>query len=270
MKLTLAPPVHVAVNARVSIPQHLYDRVVLCAAAHGATPADVLNTVLYEHLSVLEGSEEGSCAPRKHPGKHATPALRVRPDLMRRVDAVVRRMYKHTPHSEELVPGGSRAAVVQLCISRVLTVPIDAVEQTPLGPKAKVSTVQLLIPVPPQVRTFLDASPDWSSASAFVRHALTEELSSCAANPSIGKQTAVRPRGAQGWCTLSVRIPSSQHDQLRAGAIRRRLSHLQLARVCIVRAVLRQLKAQSAAKEFHAKVQAIRTEQSTSAPGSAV
>ena len=268
MKFNTPPPATQAVNVQVRLPVPLYESASHLAAAHGRPLADVLYSAILAQLPVLESWEEPPmCKPL--PAKCRAPLVRIPSDVMARILVQARRALRFSSRTDAVLQGGSRDGIIALCVLRALNVPAEVAAVASARPKPD-PMVQLLIPVPPQVRTFLDASPDWSSASAFVRHALTEELSSCAANPSIGKQTAVRPRGAQGWCTLSVRIPSSQHDQLRAGAIRRRLSHLQLARVCIVRAVLRQLKAQSAAKEFHAKVQAIRTEQSTSAPGSAV
>lgn len=252
VKLIPVPAGRDAFHFQVRLPAALASKVRHFASLYGCSLADAIHTATVTHLPVIAAYPEGAAAPSLSDSVRVVAKLPM--DVMQAVNAQVRRMCRWNLARTELVPGGSRDAVIALCVGAVFgpDVVLDYVDST--GRK-RAPTTQALIPVPPQLHDWLHARNP-RGVSTFVRQALETQLPQIEADPSIKRGSAAQPRGAK-WPTLSVRVQSRAWDEAERIAVVKHMPRVQVLRAAVVRAVIEAARQEEALRRAERERQEI-------------
>ncbi len=239
MRLVLAPPPSECINMQVMLPVQAYRVAVAHARQFHCTVQDVLYSAVLDQLPTLESWPDGAVntMPRKY--EAVRPGFRAPSDVMARIDAQVRKMDRKHPRTGVLVPGGSRAAVVFICVRRALS---DVGSPAPMHVEPRGVMRTMPISLPRVVVEYLDRQEQPRGVS--IRRAIMDELPSAAEDPAVRKGCAARRRHADQSPALqfhdsSVRIPLDTFENLKRVAKRKRMPWAELARVCVLRTVRR-------------------------------
>lgn len=249
---TLPPPeqcFHVMLAVNAAVQKAIAQR----AVRNGDTIQAEVFKAVRRHLPDIEAAppslwvnERGPRHPDARPPKKTTVSCRFPRDMHARLEQQGRRVRHPHPELGEAMPcfgRGSASHVIRECIRREFAQYVQDQErpQAPRPPRPKVDTVTFLLPLTPNIHTWLQRQSR-ATLSAQVRLAISTHLPVLTTSGKPLKPAMSFKREAMK--ASPIRIPVEMHQALQAAAVQLNTTMTTLARTCVAAFIRDSIKAQ--------------------------